>query len=124
MVGCLCVGLGGFTGAVGRYLLGQAFVQNTFPFTTMAINLLGSFFIGVIIGMTERNVPMLPPNAVLFAKVGFCGGFTTFSTFSAETLHLFDEGKWLTGGVYAAASVLICIFAVWAGKMTAAAIFR
>ena len=83
---CLAVGLGGFVGAVCRYLLGLIPLRNGhgFPVTTMIVNVLGAFAIGCIVGLVAKHTD-LDPRVVLFLKTGICGGFTTFSTFALET---------------------------------------
>lgn len=114
MIACLYVGIGGFMGAVCRYLLSGIIQQESFPFATMLINFIGSFVIGFVIGISQKTA--IPKDLLLLLKVGVCGGFTTFSTFSAETLALFEKRQYLMGGGYAAISVLICVFGVWLGK--------
>ena len=96
MVAVLCVGLGGFIGSVGRYLLGLVPVEGDFPLMTFAVNFAG---------------------AVLFLKTGVCGGFTTFSAFSLETLALLERGKYATGALYACGSVLACLAGVVIGRL-------
>ena len=116
MVECLCVGLGGFTGAVLRYLIGLNFSPTThFPFTTMLINLTGAFLIGAVTEFSSQFVP-LHPNLMLLLTVGLCGGFTTFSTFSLETVTLFESGKILLGAAYALLSVVLCLVGVLLGR--------
>lgn len=116
---CLAVGIGGFVGAIGRYLLsfvsGYYFLE--FPLGTMLINLTGAFCIGFIAGITPLGV--LSEQQQLFFKTGLCGGFTTFSTFSLETLQLLEQRHFLLAGSYACGSVLLCLGGVWAGKTLA-----
>ncbi|EFV34066.1 CrcB-like protein, partial [Eggerthella sp. 1_3_56FAA] len=77
MVAVLCVGLGGFIGSVGRYLLGLVPVEGDFPLMTFTVNFAGAVLIGAVFeAATEGS--SLPDNAVLFLKTGVCGGFTTF----------------------------------------------
>ena len=82
MVECMIVGAGGFIGAVCRYLIGLIPLEqgSVFPVKTFAINVLGSFVIGVIAALAAKD-SWLDPQIVLFLKVGICGGFTTFSSF-------------------------------------------
>ena len=101
MVAVLCVGLGGFIGSVGRYLLGLVPVEGDFPLMTFTVNFAGAVLIG----------------AVLFLKTGVCGGFTTFSAFSLETLALLERGKYATGALYACGSVLACLAGVVIGRL-------
>lgn len=114
MKACLLVGLGGFVGAVSRYLIGLLPVKGDFPVLTLFINLVGAVLIGMISSLAEQL--LLQDELVLLLKTGLCGGFTTFSTFSLETVSLFEKGKWLPGVVYVLLSVLLCIAGVYAGK--------
>ena len=82
MIAALCVGAGGFCGAIARYLLGLLPYQGQFPLITFIINFTGAVAIGAVVEAASIRPGMLPPNAVLFLKTGLCGGFTTFSTFS------------------------------------------
>ena len=116
MVAVLCVGLGGFIGSVGRYLLGLVPVEGDFPLMTFAVNFAGAVLIGAVFeAATEGS--SLPDNAVLFLKTGVCGGFTTFSAFSLETLALLERGKYATGALYACGSVLACLAGVVIGRL-------
>lgn len=82
-VDCIYVGLGGFAGSVLRYLVGQAIPQGDWPWTTLAINLIGSFALGVLAALVARG--MVPDERLsLFLRVGLCGGFTTFSTLNSQ----------------------------------------
>ncbi len=117
MIECLCVGIGGGMGAIFRYLLGTISVATTFPVITLAINFVGAFVIGVVVAATDEF--NLPPNAVLLLKTGLCGGFTTFSTFSLETLTLFENKEFALGTLYVVVSVLLCLAGVFMGKTVA-----
>lgn len=118
LLNCLAVGVGGFLGAVSRYLLGSALPTEPggFPVITLLINFIGSFLISVL---TECGQGFLPVSqrTSLFLKTGLCGGFTTFSTFSLETVQLFENGKAAMGVCYAAASVGLCLAGVWLGQL-------
>ena len=116
MVAVLCVGLGGFIGSVGRYLLGLVPVEGDFPLMTFAVNFAGAVLIGAVFEAATEGSG-LPDNAVLFLKTGVCGGFTTFSTFSLETLGLLERGEYAIGGAYALGSLAVCVLGVVAGKM-------
>ena len=104
----LAVGLGGAIGAVLRYLLGQAIprLAGGFPLGTFCVNIVGCFAIGVIVALAGRNSG-IDPRLVLFLQTGICGGFTTFSTFSLETVSLMDEGKIPFALLYLCASVML-----------------
>lgn len=117
MIAALCVGAGGFCGAIARYLLGLLPYQGQFPLITFVINFTGAVAIGAVMEAASIRPGMLPPNAVLFVKTGLCGGFTTFSTFSLETLGLLERGEYAIGGAYALGSLAVCVLGVVAGKM-------
>lgn len=111
----LTVGLGGAIGAALRYLLGLLPIksQSGFPWITFFINILGAFGIGLIAcSVIKSNA--LSPRMVLFLKVGICGGFTTFSTFSLESYNLLSNGKVLVAIVYMISSVVCGVLATWA----------
>ena len=117
MLKCLYVGVGGFFGAICRYLIGVAFssVTMSFPISTLIINFVGAVVIGSITEFSAKITP-INPNLMLFLTVGICGGFTTFSTFSLETLNLIEKGKVFIGVGYAVASLVLCIIGVFIGK--------
>ena len=113
----LLVGTGGFLGSVARYWLGgvvQRWGGAGFPWGTLAVNVLGSFVIGVVLSLSlERGV--VSPPLRLFLAVGVCGGFTTMSTFSYETFALVAEGSMRAAAGNVVASLALCFAAVWAG---------
>lgn len=118
MINCIAVGLGGFVGALLRYLLGLVpFAQSSsFPFITLLINLVGSFAIGVISQLAyERDSTNTP--LTLFLKVGVCGGFTTFSTFALESGNLLQNGRTISAAVYVVLSVALCVAGAILGKL-------
>jgi CrcB protein len=86
----------------------------SFPFGTLAVNIVACFVLGLIIGFADHK-QYLSADARVFWAVGFCGGFSTFSTFSAETLALFQEPSIVSGLVYIGASVLLCLGATILG---------
>lgn len=112
---CLVVGAGGALGAVCRYLLSLVRFEGAFPLMTFLTNLAGAVAIGAVVALAARWTPMAP-NTVLFLKAGFCGGFTTFSTFSLETLKLIEGHHLATAAAYAAASLFLCVAGVWLGQ--------
>lgn len=117
LLNCLFVGIGGFVGSVLRYLvtlipLGAATV---FPYKTLAINVIGSFVIGLICAASARSGAW-NPQLVLMLKVGVCGGFTTFSTFALETDVLLRDGSWPLAVVYIVLSVVLSVAAVFAAE--------
>ena len=117
MLECLVVGMGGFLGSVLRYLIGKIPVNETmtFPIKTFAINLIGSFIIGILAALSVKY-SSLNPRLVLFLKVGFCGGFTTFSTFALETSDLMQKGQTSIAVVYAVLSAVLGVLCVIGGQ--------
>jgi fluoride exporter len=113
----IAIGAGGFLGSISRFLLSRA-VQNNiisvFPFGTFLVNILGCFLIGVIYGLSDRSA-LFTSGWKMFLTVGFCGGFTTFSTFSNESLGLIRDGAYLYFLIYAGLSVFIGIAATLTG---------
>ena len=117
MLNCIAVGLGGFLGSVCRYLAGRIPLGRDwgFPVRTLAINLIGSFLIGAVTALAlKRAAP--DPRLVLFLKAGVCGGFTTFSSFALETGDLLKSGHTAAALLYAAASLVLGVAAVFAGE--------
>jgi fluoride exporter len=116
----LYVAAGGAIGAVCRYLLGTAiqglFKASNFPVGTMAVNLIGCFFIGLIMGLIEFR-GMFGSEGRLFIVVGILGGFTTFSTFGYETLQLVKEGQIAAALVNALVQTGVGLLVVWLGNM-------
>lgn len=108
--------IGGGLGSVCRYLIAK-FLNNPateIPYGTFVANILGSFLIGLILGLATKN-EALSPNQTLLLATGFCGGFTTFSTFAYEN-HLFlKSGDFVTFGIYAVASLTLGLCAVFLG---------
>lgn len=125
MTQLLMVGAGGAIGAIGRYWLSTwvySLTGRTFPWGTLAVNLLGSLLMGFLsVWLLERSMTLSAEVRALL-MVGFLGAFTTFSTFSLETLVLLEEGAVARAGINIAASVFICIFAAWMGTLLAKAI--
>ena len=113
---CLAVGAGGALGAVCRYGMSLLPVlqRGAFPLPTLLTNLLGAILIGLIAGLAGQG--RISPGWTLFWKAGVCGGFTTFSTFSLESLTLLEKGRWLLGGGYMALSVIFCLAGVALGQ--------
>ncbi len=110
----LTVGLGGFVGAVCRYLIGTISINETmiFPIKTFGINILGCLAIAVITIAAARHTE-LNPNLLLFLKVGLCGGFTTFSTFALETSDLIKSGNTMMAFLYVLGSVIVGVGAIF-----------
>lgn len=113
MLNCLAVGLGGFIGAILRYFISLIPIKNpeSFPITTFIINIIGAFAIGCIALAVSKN-ENIDPRLLLFLKVGICGGFTTFSTFSLETAELIKNGSIIIAVIYIVLSVGLGVLAV------------
>jgi CrcB protein len=113
------VALGGALGSVARFWLGDvmaAVVGARFPWGTLLINVLGSFVIGWFDAFSGAGGRLaVPADVRAFVMVGICGGFTTFSAFSLQTLQLLQGGEAVRAGAYIAGSVVLCLLAVWAG---------
>lgn len=120
----LLVALGGAAGSVARYLLSKA-VQDTaasaFPWGTMAVNVSGCLLIGLLYGLAAGDGARLGADLKLMLTVGFCGGFTTFSTFANESLTLAKAGDAVLSAVYIGSSVALGMLAVMAGAQLAKA---
>ncbi|MGI3777916.1 MAG: fluoride efflux transporter CrcB [Janthinobacterium lividum] len=120
---CLLVALGGALGTVARYLLSAATasVSHGVPWGTIGINVAGSFLIGLFGTLTLAHGRFPAPESLrLFVMVGVCGGFTTFSSFSLQTLDLLRAGSPGRAGVNVAASLALCLAAVAAGHLAGA----
>ena len=113
----LYVAIGSALGGMGRYLLGgfiQRLLATTFPAGTLLINISGSFLIGIIIRYAVET-PTLTPELRAFLTIGLCGGYTTFSSFSYETVALLEDGEWTRAALYVAASVVLSLVATLLG---------
>ena len=109
--------LGGGVGANARYWLGAlvraAHGPTTFPWATFAINVSGSIVLGFVAVLFRNHPDEWRRNWYLLLGTGFCGGFTTFSTFSLETLELLREERWATAAAYVFGSVAAGVFGLW-----------
>lgn len=108
------IALGSAVGGVCRWLIGALLQKPGFPVWTLAINVGGSFLLGAIMRLSLQTPAMSPEIRAMLA-IGFCGGFTTFSTFSYETAMLLEDGEWLKAGMYIAGSVVLSIGAIFLG---------
>jgi CrcB protein len=128
MTNYLLVAAGSAVGGMARYglsgLAGRWFGE-TFPWGTMLVNVSGSLIIGLIATLVAPDGRLLVgPEARVFLMIGLLGGFTTFSSFSLETLNLVRDGEWLWASANVVLSMLLCLVAVWAGHIGAAALTR
>ncbi len=119
MLPYLYVAAGGALGSVLRFWLAGALTArygDHFPLGTLVVNVTGSFVLGLFAGLAIVEGRWWgSPAARLFLMVGLCGGYTTFSSFSLQTLALLQAGEWFRGLANVAVSVLLCLFAVWLG---------
>ena len=115
----LAVAAGGAIGTVGRYFLSGVVANafgETFPWGTLIINVTGSFVIGLFAVLTGPDGRYLVGSVTRqFVMIGLCGGYTTFSSFSIQTLNLVRDGEWLYAGWNIIGSVILCLLFVWIG---------
>jgi CrcB protein len=113
----LWIAAGSALGGMARHFftdLGVRWFGAAFPWGTLFVNVLGSFVIGLFLALTVKEWDV-SANMKLFVMTGFCGGYTTFSAFSLQTLNLVQAGEWLRAAAYILGSVVLCLAAVWAG---------
>ena len=126
MLSYIWIALGGALGTTARYWLSGVVARSvgeTFPWGTLVINVTGSFVIGFFGALTGPDGRLfVGSTARQFVMIGMCGGYTTFSSFSMQTLNLMNDGEWLQAGANIALSVLFCMIAVWAGVVLAGSI--
>jgi CrcB protein len=118
----LWLGLGGAIGTIGRYWLNGVVSTwfTTFPLGTLVVNVTGSFIIAFFYTLTAPDSRVLAsPDMRTFFMAGICGGYTTFSAFSLQTLNLARDGQWLYAGLNVLGSVALCLFAAWLGYIAA-----
>lgn len=126
MLNYLIVMFGGALGTGARFWL-SGFVAarggEFFPVGTLVVNVTGSFAIGLFAGVADPQSRFwLSPSLRSFFMIGICGGYTTFSSFSLQTLELMQEGDWLKAGLNTLFSVAACLLAVWLGRVLALAL--
>jgi len=126
MILYLWIALGGAAGSVGRFAAAEAVSRSAggaFPWGTLVVNVAGSFVIGFFATVTAPNGRWpVGFDGRHFFMTGVLGGFTTFSSFSLQTLGLMREGEWLRAGGNITGSVVLCLAAVWLGHVAAAAL--
>ncbi|KUK36243.1 MAG: fluoride exporter [Thermacetogenium sp.] len=110
------VGLGGLLGALARYGVWRAFLHwsATFPWGTLITNITGSILLGLIQALALEGL-ILSPRSRLFLGVGFCGAYTTFSTFTKESLDLLDSSVFPEALLYVSGTTVLCLAGVWLG---------
>jgi fluoride exporter len=121
----LIIGTGGFLGSISRFLAGRYFQQmtlSTFPLGTLMVNLVGCLIIGIIYGLTERTT-WISSEWRLFLAVGFCGGFTTFSSFANENISLLHDSELFFFFLYTGISVLGGFILTYLGQLFTKIIF-
>ena len=120
----LWIAIGGALGSLGRYWISESFVRLLgpgFPWGTLFVNVSGSFVIGFVAGWGGSGARLIEsPFARSFVMIGLCGGYTTFSAFSLQTLAMLQAGDVGRAGLNVAASVGVCLLAAWAGYALAA----
>lgn len=115
--------IGGGLGSIARFSLGrwvQINLNTVFPWGTLAVNIASCFILGLIVGLFSQKV-FTNPEIRLLVGTGFCGGFSTFSTFSMETLELFKTGETLYASAYVLLSMTLCLAFLGLGMITAKA---
>jgi fluoride exporter len=120
----LWVAIGSAIGGVARFwlsgIVASTKLGGTFPLGTLVINITGSFLVGFFNTITSADGRFFAPASVrTFFMVGICGGYTTFSAFSLQTLNLVNEDEWLQAGVNIFLSVFLCLVGVWLGYLLA-----
>jgi len=122
----IAVAAGGALGTLGRYWLSGVIANTfgqTFPWDTLIINVTGSFVIGFFGTLTGPDGRFFVSGTTRqFVMIGICGGYTTFSSFSLQTLNLANDGEWLAAGGNVLCSVVLCLFFVWLGASLGAAL--
>ncbi|WP_210395297.1 fluoride efflux transporter CrcB [Motiliproteus sediminis] len=125
MLQLLFIALGGAVGALGRFWVGSVLIRNpdhVIPLGTLTVNVLGSALMGVCYVLILEKA-QLPPEMRPLLMVGFLGAFTTFSTFSLETLTMIQQGHMLAAVIYISLSVICCVAAAAAGCALTRAVF-
>jgi CrcB protein len=127
MLDYILVMAGGALGTGARFWLSRFVAERggeLFPLGTLVVNVTGSFAIGFIAAFTDPEGSFLvSPRLREFFMIGVCGGYTTFSSFSLQTLDLVRDGDWLKAGLNTLLSFVCCLLAVWLGRILALAMF-
>jgi CrcB protein len=121
----LLIGTGGFAGSISRYLLTKFIATKwpmAFPWGTFSVNIIGCFLIGIIMGMSFQS--SISTQTRLLLATGFCGGFTTFSTYSLEIFELYQRGQAGISMLYLFTSILAGFLSVWLGLWVVRVLFQ
>ena len=113
----IIAGLGGFIGTCLRFLTGKlahVITVSAFPWGTFAVNIIGSFVIGIFFGLAEKT-HVISPSMNVFLITGFCGGFTTFSTFSSDVVRMLKSGDYTAAGLCVALNFAVCVCCILLG---------
>ena len=117
------IAIGSALGGIARYWcsgIAARLFGETFPWGTLIVNVTGSFVIGLFAALTGPEGRIFVPSvARQFVMIGLCGGYTTFSSFSLQTLNLTTDGEYLYAGLNIVLSVVLCLLAVWLGSILA-----
>ena len=114
----ILIGLGSGLGGGLRYWLSGVIAERvgeTFPWGTISVNIIGSLLIGLLAAFADSERILMSPSSRQFLMIGFCGGFTTFSAFSLQSLRLIQSNEWLHAGGHILLSVALCLFGVFVG---------
>lgn len=126
MLSYFWIAVGSALGGVARFYCSGVVARamgETFPWGTLIINVVGSFVIGFFGTLTGPDGRIFASSTTRqFVMIGLCGGYTTFSSFSLQTLNLMNDGEWFRAGANIGGSVVFCILAVWAGHVLAASL--
>lgn len=115
----LLVGSGSFIGGILRYLVSfyvQTNTYSSFPLGTFIVNIIGAFIIGIVYGLFDKG-DIMSPEVRIFLAVGFCGGFTTFSSFTNESLLLIRDSQYFFLALYTGLSVFLGLLATYLGNL-------
>lgn len=122
MINILLIFLGSGLGAISRYGVSNlmyAILGQKFPYGTLVVNASGSFFMGLFLVIILERFAGLAPPLRAFLLIGFLGGYTTFSSFSIETLNLIESGAWISASLNVLLNIILCILLTWLGVLGA-----
>lgn len=122
MINIILIFLGSGLGAIGRYGVSNythSLLGRNFPYGTLVVNASGSFLMGILFIFILERCDGLAPQLRAFLFIGFLGGYTTFSSFSIETLNLLESGAWLAASLNILLNLILCILLAWLGVLGA-----